>query len=50
MKKIIDFIAEQIGLPFCIGRVILATWINKQGWNDPDPIINDLNNKVEVKQ
>ena len=50
MKKLIGFIGT---LPFCILMVIFCVWFDKQDWSDwsnswtqPDPIVNELNNKV----
>ena len=54
MKKLIDFINEWGTLPFCIVMVIFCVWFDKQDWSDwtnswtqPDPIVNELNNRVE---
>ena len=51
MKKLINFIGT---LPFCIVMVIFCVWFDKQDWIDwtnswtqPDPIVNELNNRVE---
>lgn len=49
-KAIKQFINDWIGLSFCIGMVILTKWIDKQDWIDFDPVLNEMNNQVEVKQ
>ena len=57
MKKFIDFMNEWIGIPTCIAGIIFCVWFEKQDWSDwtnswtqPDPITNELNNKVKVER